>query len=110
VFAIETGRTGSDEKVRVVFSMPPIDGCGGLYLVGWFDEWNESVHRMEPRADGGWELTLELDPGCEYLYRFRTADGIWLRDPSVPAASELFGLNTSFYLSEGKNSQGALAD
>jgi 1,4-alpha-glucan branching enzyme len=109
VFAIENRRNGKADKVRVRFSMPPIDGCRTLYLVGWFDEWNESAYVMQPRADGGWELSLELDPGCEYLYRFRTADGIWLRDPSMPAASALFGLNTSFYLSESDNSLSALS-
>ena len=88
--------------------MPPIDGCGALFLVGWFDEWNESAYLMQPGEDGGWELTLELDPGCEYLYRFRTGDGIWLRDPSMPAASGLFGLNTSFYLSENDNRRGTM--
>jgi hypothetical protein len=107
VFAIEEGRGRKGGKVRVTFSMPPIDGCLALYLVGWFDEWTESAHLMRPRNDGGWELTLELDPGCEYVYRFRTAEGVWLRDPSVPAASELLGLNTSFYLSEGDNHLGA---
>jgi 1,4-alpha-glucan branching enzyme len=100
LFAIDDGQSGGGDKVRVAFSAPPIEGCKSLYLVGWFDEWKESAFLMEPREDGGWELTLELDRGCEYLYRFRTEDGIWLRDPSTPAGSAYFGLNTSFYLSE----------
>ena len=86
-------------KVRVTFSMPAIDGCDFLYLVGWFDEWIESVYCMERSAAGNWSLTLELEPGCEYQYRFRTADGSWLNDPYAPAASDHFGLNTSFVIS-----------
>ena len=100
LFAIDNGQRSGGDKVRVTFSAPPIEGCESLYLVGWFDEWKESTFLMEPREGGGWELTLELDRGCEYLYRFRTEDGVWLRDPSTPPGSTLFGLNTSFYLSE----------
>jgi 1,4-alpha-glucan branching enzyme len=104
LFAIDDAQGGGGDKVRVTFWTPPIEGCKSLYLVGWFDEWKESAFPMEPREDGGWELTLELDRGCEYLYRFRTEDGIWLRDPSTPPGAALFGLNTSFYLSEaGRN-------
>ena len=70
-------------KVRVTFLMPTIEDCGCLYLVGKFDEWNhESVYRMQLTEDGAWSLTLELEPGHEYQYRFRTLDGRWLNDPT----------------------------
>jgi 1,4-alpha-glucan branching enzyme len=105
LFAIEKGHDGSVDKVRVTFSVPAIDGCESLYLVGWFDEWKESTFPMARREDGGWELTLELDRGCDYLYRFRAEDGTWLRDPSMPAGSAAFGLNTSFYLSKAVKDQ-----
>ena len=69
-------------KVRVTFLMAAIEGCGCLYLVGKFDEWNnESVYRMQCADDGTWLLMLELEPGHEYPYRFRTLDGRWLSDP-----------------------------
>src|SRR5512138_288335 len=75
-------------KVRVTFAMPATEGCGRLYLVGKFGEWNESVYCMECDPDGTWSLTLELDPGHVYEYRFRTIDGKWLNDATplpVPA-------------------------
>ena len=106
LFAIDGRQNGGGDKVRVTFSSPPIEGCDSLHLVGWFDEWKESAFPMQRREDGGWELTLELDRGCEYLYRFRTEDGVWLRDPSTPAGSALFGLNTSFYLGDADSGQG----
>jgi 1,4-alpha-glucan branching enzyme len=87
-------------KVRVTFIMPAIEGCGCLYLVGKFDEWNESVYRMQCVDDGTWSLTLELEPGHEYQYRFRTLDGRWLSDPTpipapIPFKSENSFANTS---------------
>ena len=99
MITIHRSTKGQNGKVRVTFSMPAIDGGDSLYLVGWFDEWDESVYRMERTAGGYWSLTLELEPGCEYQYRFRTGDGSWLNDPSAPVAPAHLGLNTSFVIS-----------
>jgi 1,4-alpha-glucan branching enzyme len=99
MITIQRSTTSQDDKVRVTFSMPAIDSGEHLYLVGWFDEWHESVYRMERTAAGNWSLTLELETGCQYQYRFRTANGSWLSDPSAPAADPNLGLNTSFVIS-----------
>ena len=98
MITIHKSSQGRNGKVRVTFAMPAIDCCDGLYLVGWFNEWDESVYRMERAPDGTWSLTLELEPGCEYQYRFRTRDGKWIQD-SAPAPAQ-FGLNNSFVISE----------
>ncbi len=85
--------------VRVTFRMPAVDDCERLYLVGWFSEWDESVYPMEREAGGDWAITLELEAGCTYEYRFRTLDGRWLNDPARPSAPAALGLNTSFIIS-----------
>ncbi len=95
MITIHTGTTGKSGKVRVTFEMSATQYCDGLYLVGWFNEWDETVYRMERTKDDKWSLTLELEPGCEYQYRYRTPDGKWLQDPSSPAPAQ-FGLNSSF--------------
>ena len=66
---------------QVTFSMPAINGCNCLYLVGKFDEWGESVFRMQREENGGWSLTLELELDFEYQYRYRTDKGLWYADP-----------------------------
>ena len=86
-------RKGS--KVHVTFAMPAIDGCSCLYLVGRFSEWNESVYRMQRTDKGTWSVTLELEPGREFQYRFRTNDGTWLNDPTTPYALHPFGSEKS---------------
>ncbi len=96
MITIHKSTQSENGKVRVTFSMPANACSNCLYLVGWFEEWDESVYRMQRTADGSWSLTLELEAGCEYHYRFRTADGSWLDDPSVPATFPQFGLNKSF--------------
>lgn len=69
-------------KVRVTFTMPAMDRCNCLYLVGDFHGWNESVYQMQRASDGTWSITLELELGQRFRYRFRTCDGEWLDDPS----------------------------
>lgn len=99
MITIHKSTAGKNGKVWVTFSMPAINGCECLYLVGWFDESDESVYLMERTAEGDWSLTLELEAGCQYQYRFRTLDGMWLKDPAgLPAPGE-FGLNSSFIIS-----------
>lgn len=92
---IETSKNSKDRKVRVTFTMPAVDGCDCLYLVGRFYAWNESIYRMQRADDGTWELTLELELDHKFQYCFRTNDGEWLKDPTAPAARHLFGSEIS---------------
>ncbi len=71
---------GKLRKLQVTFTMPAINDCDCLYLVGKFDEWPESVYRMQRADDGSWWLMLELEPDCEYQYRYRTDKGVWQSD------------------------------
>jgi 1,4-alpha-glucan branching enzyme len=48
--------------------------------VGKFDEWPESVYRMQRLDDGSWSLVLELEAGREYQYHYRTDKGAWHTD------------------------------
>ncbi len=96
---IQKNTPGSNGKVGVTFTMPAVDCCDCLYLVGWFDEWDESVYRMQQADNGAWSLTLELEPGCEYQYGFRTADGRWLSDPAASSRDPGAGLQHSFIIS-----------
>ncbi len=90
---------GMNDKVLVLFTMTATDGCGCLYLVGWFDEWSESVYRMRCTDNRTWFLMLELEPGCEYHYCFRTDDGTWLYDPDTPRTPYPYGSKNSFVIS-----------
>ena len=90
-----TIQKSKDNKVLVTFTMPPIDGCDCLYLVGKFYDWNESVYRMQRAEDGVWSLTLELEPDHKFQYCFRTNDGEWLKDPSPSDARHRLGSEIS---------------
>ena len=89
---IHKSKNRKDNKVRVTFTMPAVDGCDCLYLVGRFYPWNESTYRMQRADDGTWSLSLELESDHEFQYRFRTNEGSWLEDdvsPGSPSAAAL---------------------
>lgn len=89
-------KQAADRMVQVTFTMPAIEDCECLYLVGDFNAWNKVAHPMQRSEDGAWALVLELEPGREYQYRFRTADDTWHNDPEADAyAPNPHGSNNS---------------
>lgn len=80
-----TKKHEADGRVSVTFSMPAIEGCDCLFLVGDFNAWNVAAHPMQHNEDGTWALTLELESGREYQYRYYAADGIWHNDSAADA-------------------------
>ena len=78
-------KQAADGMVRVTFTMPAIEGCECLYLVGDFNAWSEVALPMQQGEDGAWLLTLDLEPGREYEYRYRTNAGVWHNDPAADA-------------------------
>ena len=74
-----------NDTVRVTFAMPAVEGCDSLCLVGDFNDWNAIAHPMQRNADGSWSLTLDLEPGREYQFRYCTGEGAWHNDPAADA-------------------------
>ena len=78
-------KQAANGRVRVTFTIPAEEGCECLYLVGEFNAWNEVAHPMKAGEAGAWLITLELEPGREYQYRYRTDTGPWHNDPAADA-------------------------
>lgn len=72
-------------KTQVTFTMPAVEGCDCLYLVGEFNDWHGAAHPMQHKDDGTWSLTLNLTPGHSYQYRYLAGDGAWYNDPAADA-------------------------
>ena len=70
----------SNGKVRVTFTTPALEGVGQLYLVGEFNEWNETATPMEHLEDGSWSVALTLENNREYQYRYLANGNTWFND------------------------------
>ena len=50
-----------------------------VVLMGDFNQWDETRHKMNKTKGGTWEKTVVIFPG-QYEYKF-LVDGQWQRDP-----------------------------
>lgn len=49
-------------------------------LVGDFNNWNEDSDELKPLKDGSFSLTLELESGREYQFRYLLDGTSWIND------------------------------
>lgn len=71
-------KTGKTCKVR--FSLPKDVQAGTAHLLGEFNGWNETATPMTKSKDGEFAVTISLQPGRAYRFRY-LLDGIrWEND------------------------------
>ena len=51
-----------------------------IFLVGDFNNWDESATPMKSLKDGRFKVTLELEPNCEYEFRYLVNGKDWHND------------------------------
>ena len=51
-----------------------------VYIVGEFNDWNQQATPMKRLKSGDWTVTLELEPGREYRYRYLIDGTCWEND------------------------------
>lgn len=70
---------------KVTFRLPKeaVDGAEAVHLVGDFNEWNETATPMKALKNGSFTVTLDLETGREYHYRFKLDGDTWKNDPET---------------------------
>ena len=64
------------KSVKVTFYTHRLQEAQCAYLVGDFNDWDETTHPMEKLKDGRFRAVVELKPGQEYQFRY-LVDGAW---------------------------------
>lgn len=82
---------------QVTFALPNSLWADAIYLVGDFNNWNRQSHPLQRDNRGEWRLTIELEPGRVYQYRYLCQDGTWLSDCQTEASmpNPLGGYNSA---------------
>lgn len=70
-------------KILVTFTMPASEDIESMHLVGDFNAWSETATPMTRREDGKWGVSLELEAGHEYQFRYRDQTGRWINDEAA---------------------------
>lgn len=68
--------------VKVDFVLPPAVAAeaSSAYLVGDFNNWDETATPMKKLKNGSFKVTLELDPEREYSFRYLVDGNQWHND------------------------------
>lgn len=67
---------------KVCFQLPrqAASGARSVSLVGDFNNWNQVMHPMRRLKSGAFSITVDLEPGREYQYRFLIDGHTWEND------------------------------
>ena len=65
---------------KVTFYTPSAIAAESVYLVGDFNNWDEEATPMELMKDGRFRVTLSLETGKEYQFRYLVDKTEWHND------------------------------
>lgn len=67
---------------KVTLSVPKeaSDGSDNVVVVGEFNEWSRTRHPLKRLKNGSYKITLDLEVGREYQYRFLLGNDRWEND------------------------------
>ncbi len=58
-------------------------GASQIALVGDFNDWKEKAGAMKALKDGSFNITIDLETGREYQFRYLLDGNFWLNDPEA---------------------------
>ena len=72
----------SKDLCQVTFMLPGIAAPGAevVCIVGDFNNWSIVAHPMKRQKSGDFTITLDLEPGRQYQYRYIIDDSRWEND------------------------------
>ena len=70
-------KAANADAVGVTFSLPADVQADSVTLCGEFNEWSTDSVQLERDADGSWHVTVALEPGRTYRYRYLLDSERW---------------------------------
>lgn len=70
---------------RVTFELPDGIWTDAIYLVGDFNNWQRTTYPMQRERTGKWWLTVDLELGHAYQFRYLAGSDHWLNDSNADA-------------------------
>ena len=80
----------SRDKSKITFEVAEYEIPGevavdSVHLVGEFNSWNPTATPMEYLKKGSFQVTLDLEPGREYQFRYLINGELWHNDSHADA-------------------------
>ncbi|GJM40213.1 MAG: 1,4-alpha-glucan-branching protein [Ardenticatenaceae bacterium] len=68
------------KSCRVTFKLPADVDAETVHLCGEFNEWSPTENPMKQLKDGSYSVTLSLEPGQSYRFRYLLDSQRWEND------------------------------
>jgi 1,4-alpha-glucan branching enzyme len=68
------------DSCRVTFKLPGDVSAETVHLCGEFNEWSPTKHPMKRLKDGSFSVTVSLEPGQSYRFRYLLDNERWEND------------------------------
>ena len=75
--------TKTRKKCRVTFKYPNQEHAGSAALAGEFNGWSLSETPMNKLKDGSFSVTISLDSGYSYTFRYVLDGSLWVNEPEA---------------------------
>lgn len=72
-------------KVSFKVSKEMANGASKVNLAGDFNQWNETSDEMNALKDGSFSLSVDLESGREYQFRYILDGTTWINDEAADA-------------------------
>lgn len=86
---IKRSTSGSHVKVSFVLPVEVVDQP--VSVVGDFNGWDPLAHPLKKRSNGTRSVSVELEPGSTYQFKYLVGDGSWLTDPDTESVDNGHG-------------------
>lgn len=75
-----TKKPGKDSTTRVKFTLPPGIKAQAVQVCGDFNDWSTDQHPLKKLKNGDFTVTLTLESGRAYRYRYLLDGTRWEND------------------------------
>ena len=84
---IQKNFTGKPKRVlvQVRFTIPNSLWADKIHLVGDFNGWNRTSHPLQQDQAGNWTITVDLETGRAYQFRYLVDGTQWMNDNQADA-------------------------
>ncbi len=72
---------------KVTFRLPSDTAAGAesAAVVGEFNQWSDELHPMKRLKNGSFKVTIDLEQGNEYQFRYLLDGRVWQNDDAADA-------------------------
>jgi 1,4-alpha-glucan branching enzyme len=70
-------------KVSFKLTNEMANGASKVNIAGDFNNWNETSDEMNTLKDGSFSLTMDLETGREYQFRYLLDGAVWVNDEAA---------------------------